>query len=105
MKGAPSWQKAVRGCDVSVLAVSVVVRACLVMSDSLATPQTVGCQASLSIGFSRQEYWVAISSFRGSSQLNDRTHVSYLCCIAGRFFSAEPPRNPVVVVVIIFILC
>ena len=56
MKGAPSRQKAVRGFDVSVLAVSVVVRACLVMSDSLATPQTVGCQASLSIGFSRQEY-------------------------------------------------
>ena len=28
-----------------------------VMFDSLATPWTVACQASLSIEFSRQEYW------------------------------------------------
>jgi len=35
--------------------------------------------------------WVAISSSRGSSQPRDRTHVS---CIAGRFFTAEPPRKP-----------
>ena len=27
-----------------------------IMSDSLLTPQTVACQASLSMGFSRQEY-------------------------------------------------
>ena len=31
------------------------VRACSVMSDS--TPQTVACQAPLSMGFSWQEYW------------------------------------------------
>ena len=30
---------------------------CSVMSDSFATPWTVACQASLSMGFSRQEYW------------------------------------------------
>ena len=29
----------------------------LVVSDSLATPWTVNCQASLSMEFSRQEYW------------------------------------------------
>ena len=27
------------------------------MSDSLANPRTVACQASLSVGFSRQEDW------------------------------------------------
>ena len=29
---------------------------------TLVTPQTVACQAPLSMGFSRQKYWVAISS-------------------------------------------
>ena len=32
--------------------------------------------------------WVAIPFSRGSLQPRDRTHVS---CIAGRFFTAEPP--------------
>ena len=32
--------------------------------------------------------WVAISFSRGSCQLKDQTHVS---CIAGRFFTSEPP--------------
>ena len=30
---------------------------CHSMSDSFATPQTVACQAPLSMGFSRQEFW------------------------------------------------
>ena len=34
--------------------------ACSVLSDS-ATPQTVACQASLSMEFSRQEYWSGLS--------------------------------------------
>ena len=51
---------------------------------TLATPQTVACQAPLSTGFSRQEYWrilVAVSFSRGSSQARDQTRDS---CIAGR---------------------
>ena len=40
-------------------------------------------QAPLSIGFSRQRYWVALSCSRGSSWPRGRTRVS---CIAGRFF-------------------
>ena len=35
--------------------------------------------------------WVAMSSSRGSSQLRDQTHIS---CIAGRFFTMEPPGKP-----------
>ena len=35
---------------------------CSVMSDS-ATPGTAACQAPLSIGFSRQEYWSVAISF------------------------------------------
>ena len=30
------------------------------MSDSFATPQTVACLASLSLAFSRQEYWAGL---------------------------------------------
>ena len=44
--------------------------------------------------FPRQEYWsgwIAIPFFRGSSQPRDRSQVSH---IAGRFFTTEPPGNP-----------
>ena len=49
-----------------------------------ATLWTVVHQAPQSMGFSRQEYWVAISFSRGSSQLRDRTQVSR---IVGRHFT------------------
>ena len=35
--------------------------------------------------------WVDVPSSRGSSRLGDRTCVSWVSCIAGRFFTAEPP--------------
>ena len=31
--------------------------------------------------------WVAVPFWRGSSQLRDRTHISGVCCKAGRFFT------------------
>ena len=43
-----------------------------------ATPWTVAHQAPPSLGFSRQEYWVAISFSRGSSRPRDRTRVSLI---------------------------
>ena len=46
------------------------------MSDSSATPWAVDHQSPLSMGFSRQLEWVAISSSRGSSWPRDRTLVS-----------------------------
>ena len=59
---------------------------CPVLSCSAVSPWTVACQASLSMGFSRQEYWsVAMPSSRGSSQPRDWTHVSH---IAGGFFTS-----------------
>ena len=33
--------------------------------------------------------WVAIPSSRGSSQLRDRTHISYVSALAGRFFTTS----------------
>ena len=61
------------------------------------TPWTVTCQASLSMRFSRQEYWswVAISSSRGSSQPRDGT-LSHLCLLdwpAGSL-PLVPPGKP-----------
>ena len=40
--------------------------------------------------------WVAMLSSRGSSQPRDRTHFSCDFCIAGRFFTAEPPGKPAI---------
>jgi len=45
-----------------------------------ATPWTIALQAPLSTGFSRQEYWIAISSTRGSSWPRERIRVSYVSC-------------------------
>ena len=61
---------------------ALVTQSCL----TLATPWTVTCQAPLSVGFSRQEYWseLPFPSPRGSSQPRNRTQVS---CTAGRFFA------------------
>ena len=60
-----------------------------VVSDSLWPPWTVACQTSLSVGFSRQEYWIGLP-FRGSSQPRDQTQVS---CTPGRFFTIWAPGN------------
>ena len=51
--------------------------------------QTVTCQAPLSMGFPRQEYWngLPFPSLGESSQFRDETKVAYL---AGRFFTTEP---------------
>ena len=38
--------------------------------------------------------WVTMPFSRGSSQPKDRTHVFCSSCIAGRFFTAEPPGKP-----------
>ena len=38
--------------------------------------------------------WVFMPFFRGSSQLMDRTHISYGSCIVGRFFTTEPQGKP-----------
>ena len=60
-----------------------------VMSDYLWPSWTVAHQASLSMGFFRQEIleWVAISFSMGSSWPKDWTHISCVSCIAGRFFT------------------
>ena len=41
--------------------------------------------------------WVAISSSRGSSRPRDRTRVSCISCLAGGFFTPEPPVKVAIV--------
>ena len=65
------------------------------MSDS-SRPYGLTHQAPLYMGFSRQEYWewVAIPSSRAFSQPRNLTCVSCGSCIAGGFFTTEPPGKP-----------
>ena len=56
------------------------------------TQWTVACQASLSMGFPRQEYWSGLPFLlQGSSQPRGQTHVS---CIAGRTFKTLYHQGP-----------
>ena len=56
-----------------------------------ATPWTADCQAPLSLGFSRQEYWVGCHALlQGISRPQDWTRVSR---IAGGFFTVWATRE------------
>ena len=62
-----------------------------------ATPWTVACQATLSIGLSRQEYWSG-SPCPPPGDLPDHrdwTHISYACC-TGKWVPLPlvPPQKP-----------
>ena len=62
-----------------------------------AAPWTIVHKAPLSMGLHRQEYWSGLTC-PPSGNLSDpggRTHVSYISCIGGGFFTAEPPGKPI----------
>ena len=65
-----------------------------VVSDTLRPLWTVTHQALLSMEFSRQEYWSRLPFPPSGDLPRNRTLVSYISCLAGRFFTAEPPRKP-----------
>ena len=65
---------------------------CLVVSDS-ETPWTVACQAPLSMGFPRQEYWSGLP-FLSSGDLPNPGMVLASPALASRFFTTEPPGEP-----------
>ena len=54
------------------------------------TPGTVACQAPLSMGFSRQEYWSGLP-FPPPGDLPDPRIDPVSPALAGRFFTTEPP--------------
>ena len=58
------------------------------------TPWPVACQAPLSIGLSRQEYWRGFPSCPSGDLPRGQMGVSPASCIAGRFFTAESLGKP-----------
>ena len=54
------------------------------------TPWTVACQAPPSLGFSRKEYWSG-GPFPSPRDLPGPGIKTASSCIAGRFFTTEPP--------------
>ena len=63
-----------------------------------ATPWTVACQAPLSVGFSRQEYWTGLL-FPSPGDLPDLRIEPVSPALADRFFTIEPQGKPVFLLV------
>ena len=68
----------------------------LQLCPTLCDPMDCSLSGSLSMGFSRQEYWkwVAMPASRGSSWPWDWTQVSCTFCTTGGFFTTELPGKP-----------
>ena len=64
-----------------------------VVSDSFATPRTVACQAPLSMGFPRQEYWgeLPFPPLRDIPNPGFKPGSPVSFVLAGGFFTTEPP--------------
>ena len=65
------------------------------------TPQTVDCQASLSMGFSRQEYWSGLL-FPSPGDLPDPEINPISPALAGEFFTTDPPGKPTIYVGVLY---
>ena len=63
------------------------------MFSSSATPWTVACQARLSMGFSRQEYWSGLP-FPSPGDLPKQGIEPTSPALVGGFFTTEPPESP-----------
>ena len=63
------------------LAVRAVCKVASVLCDSFATPWTAACQAPLSMGFSRQEYWSGLPCPPPGDLPDPESSVSYISCI------------------------
>ena len=61
-----------------------------------ATPWTEACQASLSMGFSRQEYWSGLPfpPLAHLPNLGIEPMSTVSPALAGGFFTTEPPEKP-----------
>ena len=67
------------------------------MSNSFATPWTVTCQAPLSMGFPRQEYWSGLP-LPSPGDLPDPGIEPKSPALAGGFFTSEPPGKPLILI-------
>ena len=57
------------------------------------TPRTVACQAPVSMGFPRQEYWSRLP-FASPRDLHDPWIEPMSPVLADGFFTTEPPEKP-----------
>ena len=66
------------------------------MSVSFVIPWTVACQAPLSVGFPRQEYWSGLPFLPPGDLPDPGTEPRSLesPALAGGFFTTEPPGKP-----------
>ena len=66
---------------------------CLVVSDSFATPWIIACQAPLSMGFPKQEYWGALPFPTLGDLPNPGIEPVSLAspALVGGFFTTLPP--------------
>ena len=69
--------------------VDLVIKSCL----TLVTPWTVACQAPLSMGFPRQEYWSGFP-FPSPGDFPDPGIKPTSPALAGGFFTVEPLGKP-----------
>ena len=67
------------------------------MPNSFATPWTVTCQAPLSMGFPRQEYWSGLP-LPSPGDLPDPGIEPKSPALAGGFFTSEPPGKPLILI-------
>ena len=92
----PSWWCTFSSVDKCIAAYKVflvVLFSHSVMPDSFATPWTAAHQTPLSMGFPRQEYWSGLP-FSSLWDLPDPGIEAVSAALAGRFFTAEPPKKP-----------
>ena len=77
-------------------AVCVCVCVCVSRSVVFETPWAVAHQASLSMGFSRQEYWSGLSCLPPGNLPDPGVEPTFLMspALAGRFFTTELPGRP-----------
>ena len=78
-----------------MVVVYLVSKSCLI----LATPWTVVCLPSLSMGFLRQEYWSGLPLPSPGNLLDPGIELmapacQAVSCITGTFFITEPPGKP-----------
>ena len=72
---------------------------CSVMSNSFATTWTIACQAPLSMGFSRQEYWSGLP-FPSPGDLPDPGIELASPALQADSIPSQPPGKPYIVVFI-----
>ena len=86
-----------KGQIFSFVCVCVCVYVCMLSCVQLfATPWTIACQAPLSMGYSRQEYWSGLPFPPPRDLLDPRIEPFSPAspALAGRFFTTDPPEKP-----------